>query len=47
VDGLAGLVSLVGGRPRVVFRFMIVGDMITEVALVADPERLRHTALVV
>jgi hypothetical protein len=47
VDGLAGLVSLVGGRSRVAFRFTIVGDRITELALVADPERLHHTALVV
>jgi RNA polymerase sigma-70 factor, ECF subfamily len=42
VNGVAGLVWAPGGRPRVVFGFTITGGKIVEIALVADPERLRQ-----
>lgn len=47
VDGLAGLVWLTGGQPRVVFTFALEGDRIAGVDIVADPERLRVMDVVV
>ncbi len=40
IDGAAGAVWSVGGRPRVVFAFTITDGRIVEIDLLADPERL-------
>jgi hypothetical protein len=45
VDGLAGAVWAPGGRPRVAIAFTVAGGRITEIRLVADPERLRRVEL--
>lgn len=37
-----GLLWAPGGQPRVAFEFMIVHGRIAEIALVADPERIRQ-----
>jgi RNA polymerase sigma-70 factor (ECF subfamily) len=42
VDGEAGAVWLVGGKPRVVFRFAMAGDKVTELTLTAEPSVLRR-----
>jgi RNA polymerase sigma-70 factor (ECF subfamily) len=47
VNGAPGAVWAPGGRPRVVFGFMITGGKIIEIELVADPERLRQLDLAV
>jgi len=46
VDGAPGAVWAPGGKPRVVFGFTITGGAITEIALMADPDRLRGLDLV-
>jgi RNA polymerase sigma-70 factor, ECF subfamily len=45
VDGIPGLVWAQGGLPRVVFAFTIARGKITEIDLIADPERLRELDL--
>ncbi len=40
IDGLAGLVWLVGGQPRVVFRFTVDRGRIAAIDLVGDPGQL-------
>ncbi|RKN49569.1 sigma-70 family RNA polymerase sigma factor [Micromonospora endolithica] len=49
VDGLPGAAWLVGGEPRVVFRFTLAadpaGDRIVAVDLIADPEKLTLLSL--
>jgi RNA polymerase sigma factor (sigma-70 family) len=40
VDGVAGLVWLAGGAPRVVFDFVVHGGRIVAIDLLADPETL-------
>jgi hypothetical protein len=47
VNGAVGAMWAPGGRPRVIFSFGITGGKITEIGLVADPERLRQLDLVV
>jgi RNA polymerase sigma-70 factor (ECF subfamily) len=47
VDGAAGAVWAPGGRPRVVFGFMMARGKIVEIELVSDPERLRQLDLVI
>src|SRR5438309_6840979 len=47
VDGEAGLVWTVGGRPRVVFGFTISDGKITAIELLADPDRLRQMELTI
>lgn len=47
IDGAAGLIWAQGGRPQVAFGFTISGGRITEVDLIADPERLRDLHLVI
>jgi RNA polymerase sigma factor (sigma-70 family) len=42
VNGAVGAVWAPGGRSRIVFGFTIAGGKIIEIALVADPERLRR-----
>jgi RNA polymerase sigma-70 factor (ECF subfamily) len=42
VGGSVGLVWAPGGQPRVAFEFTIVDGRIAEIALVADPERIRQ-----
>jgi RNA polymerase sigma factor (sigma-70 family) len=46
VDGAAGLVWAPGGRPRMAFAFTVADGRITEIRLLADPERLRRVELV-
>jgi RNA polymerase sigma-70 factor (ECF subfamily) len=45
VDGAVGAVWAPGGRPRVAFAFTVAGGRITEIHLLADPERLRRVDL--
>jgi RNA polymerase sigma-70 factor (ECF subfamily) len=45
VDGAAGAVWAPGGQPRIVFAFTIVGGRITDIDLVADPERLGRATI--
>jgi RNA polymerase sigma factor (sigma-70 family) len=45
VDGAAGAVWAVGGRPRVVFEFAIAGGRIVGIDLLSDPERLSQLDL--
>lgn len=40
VDGLAGMVWAPGGKPKVVFRFTLEGDVIVAIDLVAGPEAI-------
>jgi RNA polymerase sigma-70 factor (ECF subfamily) len=40
IDGLPGAVWVTGGAPRVAFRFAIRDGRVTEIELIADPERL-------
>lgn len=47
VKGAVGLVWAPGGRPRVVFGFMITRGKIVSIDLIADPERLRQLDLAV
>jgi RNA polymerase sigma factor (sigma-70 family) len=47
VDGAAGAAWMPGGLVRVVVIFTTSGDRITEIELVADPERLPHIELVI
>jgi len=47
LDGAAAVVWLVGGEPRVVYRFTTAGDAITAIELIADPGRLRDLDLVI
>lgn len=42
VDGVMGVVWAPGGKPRVVFDIAIAKGRITEIELVADPDRLQH-----
>jgi RNA polymerase sigma-70 factor (ECF subfamily) len=41
VDGAPGAVWAPGGRPRIAFRFRVAHGKITEIRIIADPERLR------
>jgi RNA polymerase sigma-70 factor (ECF subfamily) len=45
IDGAAGLVWAQRGQPRVAFGFTIANGRITQIELVADPERLRQLDL--
>jgi hypothetical protein len=45
VNGAAGAVWAPGGRPRVAFGFTITCGKITEIDILADPERLRQVDL--
>jgi RNA polymerase sigma factor (sigma-70 family) len=45
VNGDPGAIWASGGRPRVVFRFRIDGERITEIELLAEPDRLRGLEL--
>ena len=47
LDGAAALVWIVGGQPRVVYRFTTSGEKITGIELIADPARLRELDLVI
>lgn len=47
VNGAAGLVWAPGGRPRVVFAFTIARGKVVEIAMIADPARLRQLDLTV
>lgn len=45
IDGSPGLVWLQGGRPRVVFAFVISDGAVHEIQMVADPERIEALAV--
>jgi RNA polymerase sigma factor (sigma-70 family) len=47
LDGAAAAVWIVGGQPRVVYRFTTSGDKITGIDLIADRARLRELDLVI
>ena len=47
LDGAAAVVWIVGGRPRVVYRFATSGDHITAIELIGDPERVAELDLVI
>jgi RNA polymerase sigma factor (sigma-70 family) len=45
VDGEAGLAIIYGGKPRMVFNFVIDRDRIVEIALIADPASVKQLDL--
>ena len=45
IDGVPGLAWAPGGKPRVLFEFVVKDGKITEVRLTADPARLREVDL--
>jgi RNA polymerase sigma-70 factor (ECF subfamily) len=45
VNGAPGIVASQGGRPSAVMAFTVTGRHITEIDIVADPERLTHVDL--
>jgi len=47
LDGAAAVVWMVGGRPRVVYRFTVARERITAIDLIADPVRLGELDLVI
>ena len=47
LDGAAAVVWIVGGRPRVVYRFTTGGDHITAIELIGDPDRVAALDLVI
>jgi RNA polymerase sigma-70 factor (ECF subfamily) len=47
VDGTPGAAWAPGGKPRVVFSFTVAAGKITEIELLADPERLRQIDLTI
>jgi RNA polymerase sigma factor (sigma-70 family) len=44
VNGTAGVVITIDGRPHVVMAFTVTQDQITEIDVIADPERVRRVA---
>ena len=44
VNGTAGVVITLDGRPHVVMAFTVVNDQIVEIDIIADPERVRRVA---
>ena len=47
LDGAAAVVWIVGGVPRVVYRFACSADHITAIELIGDPERVAELDLVI
>jgi RNA polymerase sigma factor (sigma-70 family) len=47
VNGTAGVVITLSGRPHVVMAFTIVEEKVVEIDVIADPERVRRVASVV
>ena len=47
VNGAAGVVVTVGGRPFAVMGFTVAGGRIVEIDAIADPERVRRLAAAV
>ena len=47
VNGAAGVVVLVGGRPFSVLGFVVADDRIVEIAAIADADRVRRIAAAV
>ena len=47
VNGAAGAVITIRGRPFVIMAFTVVGDTIAEIDIVADPDRVRSVAAAV
>ena len=44
INGTAGAVITLGGKPHVVMAFTVVKDQVVELDLIADPERVRRVA---
>jgi hypothetical protein len=44
IDGLPGLISAPGGRPRVVWQFDTVGGRVVQIVMLADRERIARLA---
>ncbi len=44
INGTAGVVITLDGRPHVVMAFTVVNDQVVELDLIADPERVRRVA---
>jgi RNA polymerase sigma-70 factor (ECF subfamily) len=44
VNGTAGVVITLDGRPHVVMAFTVVNDQIVEIDIIADSERVRRVA---
>jgi hypothetical protein len=47
VNGAAGVVVTIGGRPFAVMGFIVADGKILEIDAIADPERVRRTAAAV
>ncbi len=47
INGAAGVVVTLEGRPHVVMAFTVVNDQVVELDVIADPERVRSVAAVV
>jgi hypothetical protein len=47
VNGAAGVVITVGGRPFAVMGFTVAGGRIVEIDAIADPDRVRRIAATV
>jgi RNA polymerase sigma factor (sigma-70 family) len=45
IDGMPGLLWAPGGQPRVVFRFTIANEKVTEIEMIADPDRIEKLEL--
>ncbi|MFC0540528.1 sigma-70 family RNA polymerase sigma factor [Kutzneria chonburiensis] len=45
INGAAGVVPMIGGKPRAVFCPTVRGDRIVEINILADPERLKALEL--
>jgi RNA polymerase sigma-70 factor (ECF subfamily) len=44
VNGAAGVVITMDGRPHVVMAFTVVEDKVVEIGVIADPERVDRVA---
>jgi RNA polymerase sigma-70 factor (ECF subfamily) len=44
INGTAGVVVTLDGRPHLVMAFTVVDDQVVELDLIADPERVRRVA---
>jgi len=44
VNGAAGVVITLGGRPHVIMAFTVADDKVVEIDVIADPQRVRGLA---
>ena len=40
IDGVPGLVWAPGGKPRMVFKFVTVDELVTSIELISDPAQI-------